>query len=222
MLFVIVTCRSLFWILCSVGTFMLTFTALATPKWIIAKEKEYKRGFNNSIIEKYKPTLGLYNRCIYDKIEEEGRCIVVPKFALIPGVAWRACIIFLAAAVILLAVAAIFAVISFCKQIVRRKSLMNLAGIMQAIAGILLIVAIILFPLGWDNNLVKRYCESGGEEAGKFKIASCSVGLAYFAAIGATVAAFFCSMFSFVADKAVFSDAVQDEILEGKRLICVP
>lgn len=151
MLFVIVTCRSLFWILCSVGTFMLTFTALATPKWIIAKEKEYKRGFNNSIIEKYKPTLGLYNRCIYDKIEEEGRCIVVPKFALIPGVAWRACIIFLAAAVILLAVAAILAVISFCKQIVRRKSLMNLAGIMQAIAGYIFVVVEIcriIFELG--------------------------------------------------------------------------
>ena len=87
--------------------------------------------------------------------------------------------------------------------------------------GILLVITIIFFPLGWDNNQVKLLCYEKGDKAFKFKLGFCTIGEAYFCAIGATLASFFCSLFSFVADKAVFSDRVQDEILEGKQLICV-
>ena len=79
-----------------------------------------------------------------------------------------------------------------------------------------------MFPVGWDNNQVERYCYEHDDKAEKFKTGHCSIGLSYFLAMGATAASFFCSLFSFVADKAVFSPKVQDEILEGKQLICLP
>lgn len=89
--------------------------------------------------------------------------------------------------------------------------------------GIFLIVVVILYPLGWDNEQTQLICHNKNDrndKAEKFQLGSCSVGISYFCAIGGMASAFFCAMFSFVADKAVFSSKVQDQILEGNRLIC--
>lgn len=85
----------------------------------------------------------------------------------------------------------------------------------------LLIVVCILYPLGWDNENIQDLCHKGNSKAKKFSIGNCSIGISYYFALGGMAASFFCALFSFVADKAVFSAKVQDEILEGKRLICV-
>jgi len=203
---------------------MLLLSAFTTPKWLLGPTESILIAKNRTITAG--KTLGIYNKCFYDKKFTgfyENRCIIYAiTFTRIASIAWRACIVFLAIALLLLLVASLFAVISICKQLIRRKSLMNLAGILQAFAGICLIVCIILFPLGWDNSQVQRLCHKQGDKAAKFEIGDCSIGISYYLALGATGAAFLCSMFSFVADKAVFSHKVQDEILEGKSLICLP
>ncbi|XP_002163353.1 LHFPL tetraspan subfamily member 2 protein [Hydra vulgaris] len=226
-MFVIVTIRSLFWILSSISTFMIATYALGTPKWLLGK-KLTTLSQNNRTIE-YQDSLGLFNRCKYGKWltgvstwEWETRCYIsATSFGMISSPYWKISVLALGVATFFLAVASIFGVVSTCKQLIRRKSLMNIAGIFQAFAGILLIVAIVFFPLGWDSQQVHKQCYEKDDKPFKFKLGFCVIGEAYLCAIGATFAAFFCSLFSFVADKAVFSDRVQDEILEGKQLICV-
>ena len=86
--------------------------------------------------------------------------------------------------------------------------------------GILLIVVVVIYPVGWTSERVQRLCHDKYELPKPYSIGLCSLGSAYFCAIGATLVTFACSLLSFVADKAVFADKVQDEILEGKIVIC--
>ena len=134
-MYLIITCRSLMWGVCSVGTFMLALYSISNPKWLIGKEETRRIG--NTTVH-YSDTLGLYNKCAFRRFRSryENRCYVYARgFMEISHAAWRACIIFLGFAITLLGIACAFAVISLCKQLVGRKSFVNLAGTLQAFAG---------------------------------------------------------------------------------------
>ena len=136
MFFLIITCRSLFWILSSIGTFMLLLSAITTPKWLVDKSFTVTDSRNRTKV--IQESIGLYNKCRYGNFRgiRELRCYVYARnVGKISSVAWQACIVFLGIGITFLAIASLFAVISICKQLIRRKSLMNLAGIMQAFAG---------------------------------------------------------------------------------------
>ena len=75
-----------------------------------------------------------------------------------------------------------------------------------------------LYPAGWGAEKVSDYC---GPEASAYRPAGCSLGWAFYAAIGGTLAAFLCAVFSAQAEIATSSDKVQEEIEEGKSLICL-
>lgn len=84
--------------------------------------------------------------------------------------------------------------------------------------GLLLMVGLMLYPGGWGSEKVVGYC---GPEASPFRPAQCSLGWAFYAAIGGTLATFMCSVLSAQAEIATSSDKVQEEIEEGKSLICL-
>ena len=84
--------------------------------------------------------------------------------------------------------------------------------------GLLLMVGLMLYPAGWGSEKVIGYC---GTEALPFRPAQCSLGWAFYAAIGGTLATFLCSVLSAQAEIATSSDKVQEEIEEGKSLICL-
>ena len=88
--------------------------------------------------------------------------------------------------------------------------------------GILLIFVLVVYPVGWSTNRIQRLCRPNNtyEIPKAYSIGDCSLGSAYYCAIAAALTAFICSLLSFPADKAVFADKVQDEILEGKQMIC--
>ena len=136
MWFIIVTCRSLLYTLLSIASLMAVLTALATPKWLIGK-KETNSLYTNTT---YRQTVGLYNRCTFVnnlvKMKFELNCgIYATTFKKIDSVAWQACIVILGAAIAMLAIASCLALLAFCKQICFKKSVLNLAGVMQAVAG---------------------------------------------------------------------------------------
>jgi len=219
-MYFIITCRSLIWGICSIGTLMLTLSAIASPNWLSGKV-ETVNILNHTV--QYRDSLGLYNRCGFRKFHRtyENRCYIYARtFSGIAHASWQACIVFLGMSILLLGIASIFGVLSFCKQLIARKSLVNLAGTLQAFAGILLIIVAVIYPVGWTSERVKRLCHDKYDVSKPYSIGQCSIGSAYYCTIGATLATFLCSLFSFVADKAVFADKVQDEILEGKQIIC--
>lgn len=86
------------------------------------------------------------------------------------------------------------------------------------LSGLLLMVGLMLYPAGWGSMKVIYFC---GPEASPFRPDQCSLGWAFYAAIGGTLATFLCSVLSAQAEIATSSDKVQEEIEEGKNLICL-
>lgn len=84
--------------------------------------------------------------------------------------------------------------------------------------GLLLMVGLMLYPAGWGSEKVKFYC---GSDALPFRPFNCSLGWAFYTAIGGTLATFLCAVLSAQAEIATSSDKVQEEIEDGKSLICL-
>lgn len=62
MCYVIVTCRSLLWILVSLVALVLMLSALVSPAWLVGAPRSVEVG-NNSVWLTYRPSLGVYTRC---------------------------------------------------------------------------------------------------------------------------------------------------------------
>ena len=92
----------------------------------------------------------------------------------------------------------------------------------RSFVGLFLTIALVIYPVGWHTDRIKRMCLNSSEKAAAFKIGQCNLGISYYFAIGSCAGAFICSLVSGFADRSLFSSDVQEEILEGKHLICVP
>ena len=144
---------------------MLALSAIATPNWLEGKPETVH--IKNHTV-KYRDSLGLYNRCGFRRFKSfyEKRCYIYARsFGEISHAAWQACIIFLAIAIVLLAIASVFGVVSLCKQLIGRKSLVNLAGTLQAFAGKSSIIYLELkfadfFWVPWLISLTRRVNEA--------------------------------------------------------------
>lgn len=87
--------------------------------------------------EAYRPTLGIYGRCI--KLPHLQRGILCGPYAIhfgeIASGFWQATSIFLAAGILLLCAVAFISVFTMCFQSIMKKSIFNVCGLLQGIAG---------------------------------------------------------------------------------------
>ena len=94
--------------------------------------------------------------------------------------------------------------------------------------GLLLIIGLVLYPAGWgeENDIVRINCFpekiKDDNKPSAFKLGGCSIGWAFYSALGGTVLLFLCAVLSSQAEKSTSSDRVQDEIYKGKTVICLP
>uniref|UniRef100_A0A8C2G9Z3 LHFPL tetraspan subfamily member 2b n=1 Tax=Cyprinus carpio TaxID=7962 RepID=A0A8C2G9Z3_CYPCA len=217
---VIVTCRSMLWTLMSIVVAFAELVAFMSAEWLVG----YPDGseFNFTITASHhsdQRTLGIYNRCIKVAQHKVVQCgAYATDFMEIASGFWQATVIFLVIAIFLLSVVGILSVFSMCFQSILKKSIFNVCGLLQGIAGLFLILGLMLYPAGWGSKKVVDYC---GPDASPYKVGLCSLGWAFYTAIGGTVLTFICAMFSAQAEIATSSDKVQDEIEEGRSLICV-
>ncbi|XP_028852063.1 LHFPL tetraspan subfamily member 2b isoform X2 [Denticeps clupeoides] len=210
---VIVTCRSMLWTLLSIVVAFAELVAFMDSEWLVGPS--ISPSPNSSI--SYQPTLGLYGRCRLIQ-QRSAQCgPYAENFGEIASNFWKVTAIFLAVGLLILVVVALLAVFSLCFQSIMGKSLFNVCGLVQAIAGFFLLLGLVFYPVGWGCEKVKQYC---GEQASPFRNGDCSLGWAFFTAVGGLVLTFFCAVFSAQAEKATSSDKVQDEIEEGRSLIC--
>ncbi|CAK6950689.1 LHFPL tetraspan subfamily member 2a protein-like [Scomber scombrus] len=212
---VIVTCRSMLWTLLSIVVAFAELIAFMSPDWLLGSPRT-----DTSVSREYRPSLGLYSRCLH--IGTWGRGVscgpYASSFGEVASGFWQAAMLFLAAGTLLLGVVACMSIFTLCFQSILKKSIFNICGLLQAIAGLLLMVGLMLYPAGWGSEKVISYC---GSEALPFRPALCSLGWAFYAAIGGTLASFLCAVLSAQAEIATSSDKVQEEIEEGKSLICL-
>lgn len=212
---VIVTCRSMLWTLLSIVVAFVELVAFMSPNWLVRNVSE--AGVD---VKEHWQSLGLYSRCILISFKGVGVSCgpYAGTFGEVASPSWQAAMLFLAAGTLVLGCVACISIFTLCFQSIKKKSLFNICGLMQAIGGLLLMVGLMVYPVGWGSDRVNSFC---GSEASPFKSAQCSLGWAFYAAIGGTLATFLCSVLSAQAEIATSSDKVQSEIVDGKSLICL-
>ncbi|XP_076439222.1 LHFPL tetraspan subfamily member 2 protein-like [Babylonia areolata] len=243
MCYVIITCRSLLWTLLSVASFLMLLAAVTSPQWLVGFSRQ--RGLSSQPVSantseasddgggtatpgqsSYQPTLGIYNRCLklvqYRVVPRREHCATYVTDFGMPDAefpdAWKACLVFFGLGGGLLLMTAISALLSLCARTVCGKSVFTLAGLLQSIAGLMCVLGLVVYPAGWGTDKVKDYC---GQYAGPFNMDRCQLGWSFYLAVGGTVLSFLCAMLSIQADSATSCHKVEEEILEGKNLICV-
>ncbi|XP_028920542.1 LHFPL tetraspan subfamily member 2 protein [Ornithorhynchus anatinus] len=224
---VIVTCRSMLWTLLSIVVAFAELIAFMSADWLIGRAKPAGSGGPDNrtggLQESYHPTLGIYARCIrvprVQYFKRDTLCgPYADNFAEIASGFWQATAIFLAVGIFILCAVAFVSIFTMCVQSILKKSIFNVCGLLQGIAGLFLILGLILYPAGWGSPKAVSFC---GHYASAYKPGDCSLGWAFYTAIGGTVLTFICAVFSAQAEIATSSDRVQEEIEEGKNLICL-
>lgn len=86
---------------------------------------------------------------------------------------WKISRVFIVIGFILMTATIILTLITCCRQSIFGKSLHNLTGAAQTIAGICVLIALFMHPFGWGHLRVKRLC---GDEASAFWPGECSLG----------------------------------------------
>lgn len=227
MCYVIVTARSMLWTLATLVATLSVVAGLISPYWLIGPETTLPSPKFNQSRKTYVPSVGIYNRCT--KLHHPGFRFVDNCASFIEGGGfdmpddsfphfWKACIFMYGVAVALLTFTVITAVLSLCVRAICKKSIFTVSGLIQSIAGLFLIIAMVLYPAGWGSARIVKLC---GEDAGAYGIGDCSIGWAFYACVGGTILVFICSVLSIQAERATSSDKVEAEILDGKYLVCV-
>lgn len=209
------------WTLLSIMVAFAELIAFMSPEWLLGFPRSDSSVSSAGVDSgEYRPSLGLYSRCLLLATRGGGVSCgpYAGTFTEVASGFWQAAMLFLAAGTLVLGVVACISIFSLCFQSILKKSIFNICGLLQAIAGLLLMVGLMLYPGGWGSEKVVGYC---GPEASPFRPAQCSLGWAFYAAIGGTLATFMCSVLSAQAEIATSSDKVQEEIEEGKSLICL-
>lgn len=120
------------WTLLSIATVFSELIAFLSTDWLVGFPRVPDSGPGVSG-EAYRPTLGLFGRCV-----SVGGVMCGPyalSFTEIDSGFWQASAIFLAAGIMLLSITAVTSVLSICIQSIMRKSIFNLCGVLQAVAG---------------------------------------------------------------------------------------
>ncbi|XP_076339689.1 LHFPL tetraspan subfamily member 2a protein-like [Tachypleus tridentatus] len=229
MCYVIVTSRTLLWTLLTIATSLAMVAAVITPSWLIGpprkpglRSRTYTETNSDEI---YSRAICIYNRCTklhkVDQLFTDSCAPFVTSFGMpsqeFPNF-WKAALIFFAFGIALMAFTVFTSVLGCCIRSIVKKSIFTISGTIQAIAGLLFILGLVLYPAGWGSTRVQLVC---GENAQPFLLGDCMLGWAFYLAIGSTIITFICSVLSVQAEISTSSDKVQDEILEGKNLICL-
>lgn len=219
MCYVIVTGRSLAWLLLSLVAFMLILTGIMTPKWLMGQPDVFNE---NNITKFYIRSVGIYNRCIPMK-GDHNNCASFSFYGLatdssVYPTPWKAAMFFLSLCAAIQFATVISGVMACCVQSVFKKSVISLAGAAQALGGLFGVLGLLLYPWGWGAPRVKRLC---GENAEPYILGDCSIGWALFVTGTGVAQIFLASALSKTADKAANSDKVQFQMDEGKQLICL-
>lgn len=141
---VIVTCRSMLWTLLSIVVAFAELIAFMSANWLIGKAKpgrsEDTDNRTGGSLEPYHPTLGIYGRCIripYIQVSQQDTLCgpYAENFNEIASGFWQATAIFLAVGIMILCAVAFVSVFTMCVQSVMKKSIFNVCGLLQGIAG---------------------------------------------------------------------------------------
>lgn len=135
---VIVTCRSMLWTLLSIIVAFAELIAFMSSDWLLGFPRS-DSGLSGAVVDsvEYRPSLGLYSRCL--RIGARGVGVscgpYAGAFTEVASGFWQAAMLFLAAGTLVLGCVACISIFSLCFQSILKKSIFNICGLLQAIAG---------------------------------------------------------------------------------------
>lgn len=125
------------WTLMSIVVAFAELVAFMSAEWLVG----YPDGseFNITVTASHRNdqrTLGIYSRCIKVAQQKVVQCgPYATDFMEIASGFWQATVIFLVVGIFLLSVVGILSVFSMCFQSILKKSIFNVCGLLQGIAG---------------------------------------------------------------------------------------
>lgn len=135
---VIVTCRSMLWTLLSIVVAFSELISFMSPDWLLGFPRSDSNVSGVEVnLDQYRPSLGLYNRCLRVGSRGVGMSCgpYAGTFGEVASGFWQAAMLFLAAGTLVLGFVACFSIFSLCFQSILKKSIFNICGLLQAVAG---------------------------------------------------------------------------------------
>lgn len=132
------------WTLLSIVVAFAELIAFMSADWLIGKARSRggaePAGPSGGSPEPYHPTLGIYARCIRNPgmqhFQRDTLCgPYAESFGEIASGFWQATAIFLAVGIFILCMVALVSVFTMCVQSIMKKSIFNVCGLLQGIAG---------------------------------------------------------------------------------------
>ncbi|XP_046356016.1 LHFPL tetraspan subfamily member 2a protein-like isoform X1 [Haliotis rubra] len=164
-----------------------TFTFLQ-PFWILHLD------FSHSF--------GMVTHCFMDSRYENDRDVCTAyggyyHLGNIPSGAWQAACVLYGTGCVLMCLSAFLALCntSMVKENTRRVALVS--GYMQAIAVLIMIAGLLIFPLGFGSSYFRHYC---GDTASAYDSGHCLIGWSYMLGIMGTALSMFCPFLSQFTD----------------------
>lgn len=145
------------WTLLSIVVAFAELIAFMSADWLIGKAKpsssEEVDNRTGGQQEPYRPTLGIYGRCTRISHMQFSRRDTLcgpyaENFSEIASGFWQATAIFLAMGIMILCTVAFVSVFTMCVQSIMKKSIFNVCGLLQGIAGTCTLRATELLILG--------------------------------------------------------------------------
>ncbi|XP_043203913.1 LHFPL tetraspan subfamily member 3 protein-like [Amphibalanus amphitrite] len=173
------------WAVFTVCYGILSVVVLVQPQWVGDTADSPGSGY-----------FGLWRHCVYSsalQVESPLACAGrLTDLSSIVSAPFRAATIFVGLAVII-ALLCIICFLMFC--FLRSSTVFHLCAWMQLLSGICLLVALLVFPVGWDAGRLREVC---GPEADKYHLGRCGIRWAYMLAIVGAIDALVLAALGFV------------------------
>ncbi|KAJ8934609.1 hypothetical protein NQ318_002953 [Aromia moschata] len=140
MWYLIVTARSLIWMLLSLFSTLLMLSAFLSPSWLVASPETAT--FGNETVT-YKPSVGVYAKCSRPVGFNHPVCTLLSVGGLsadshIFPPAWKAATVFLGLGISVMSLTVCMGLFSCCFQSIFKKSVFTISGAAQAVAGLVI------------------------------------------------------------------------------------
>lgn len=126
------------WTLLSIMVAFAELIAFMSPEWLLGFPRSDSSVSSAGVDSgEYRPSLGLYSRCLLLATRGGGMSCgpYAGTFTEVASGFWQAAMLFLAAGTLVLGVVACISIFSLCFQSILKKSIFNICGLLQAIAG---------------------------------------------------------------------------------------
>ncbi|XP_065209828.1 LHFPL tetraspan subfamily member 2 protein isoform X2 [Planococcus citri] len=215
------TLANLSWMLLSFLSLILMYFTLDNARWIVSNKAYDKSALVDPTDIPLYPSLGINSRCNLINGHQNCASFALEGLSTDPSVfptLWKISYIFFSVGIYITFFTTIGAFSSCYFHTIYNKSIFNIIGCIQALAGLFYLNAFIFYMGGWGHRRVLGVC---GINSGPFTLGDCSLGSTFYYAVLGVLVTFISACVSSIADRSVFRYKVTRRMNAGKRFIFV-